>query len=300
MILDIYEKCNADKGCHERWERWESHRDEISAVLNERIFSAEKIKNAIILGAGRCEDIDLKFLLKHVESLTLVDYDYNSMEKAIERQQLDREESDKVTLKGNVEFTGFYKEEFINEVIDKIKREESPESVVQFITAHLSSINSGLSQSLDNNKYSLVISGAVHSQLIVPYTQIAALNEDYTGQLMLEAGNIANTLAENYNKNLFSLVGEKGWLFSYFDVMELSESNNTLQYEEIINGLLVQNEYQKIDEFFLQNGGVAGARHGYNHLFQLARQYNPFEKCWIWQFRDNKKYYIRSLCVNKV
>ncbi|QAT43629.1 hypothetical protein [Aminipila luticellarii] len=296
MILNIYEQYNADEGCHERWKRWEQHRNTLHSVLNEQIFSSAGIKDAVILGAGRCEDVDLRRLLKHVESLTLVDYDYNSMEKALERQQLSRQEKEKIILEGNIEFTGFYGEDFVTETLDKIKRKENPESVVQFVKKHLSSVKDSLGELLDNRPYSLVISGAVHSQLIVPFTQIAAFDSEYTDRLMQEAAPIANILAEDYNRSLLSLVKEGGWLFSYFDVMELSERNQMLAYEDMIGGLIAQEEYDKIDAFFLQGGGVAGARQGYNHLYELVKQYEPYKKCWIWPFRDNKKYYIRSLC----
>ncbi|WP_312648585.1 hypothetical protein [Aminipila sp.] len=300
MVLDIYERCNADDGCRERWQRWELHRHIMNCILSERIFSAVKIKDAVVLGAGRCEDIDLKFLLDHVQSLTLVDYDYNSMEKALERQELSVEEKEKIILKGNIEFTGFYNKDFIDNVIAKIKMKENPATVMQFVMERLNSAASNVKELLDNQEYSLVISGAVHSQLIVPYTEIAAIDNEYRDVMMSEAGNIANILAENYNKVVASLVKKDGWLFSYFDVMELSERNNTLSYEGFINGLMAQNEYEKIDEFFVQTGGVAGARHGYKHLCELAEKYMTYNKSWIWNFRDNKKYYVHSICFRKV
>lgn len=299
MILDIYERCNADDGCRERWNRWESHRNTINSVLNEKIFSTAQIKDAVVLGAGRCEDIDLKFLLSHVESLTLVDYDNNSMEKALERQQLSTKEKDKILLKGNIEFTGFYDKDFINKVIAKIKSKEAPESVMQLVKEQLNLAQSRVKECLDNKQYSLVISGAVHSQLIVPYTELATVDIEYQNVMMRESGHIANRFAENYNHVIDSLVKDGGWLFSYFDVLELSERNNTLSYEPLINGLIAQNEYAKIDEFFVQTGGVAGARHGYNHLYELAEPHSPYETAWVWNFRDNRKYYIHSLCYRR-
>ncbi|MHC1722829.1 MAG: hypothetical protein AB9836_06440 [Aminipila sp.] len=299
MVLDIYGRCNADEGCHERWKRWELHRNTINFILNERIFSTMKIKDAVVLGAGRCEDIDLKFLLNNVESLTLVDYDYISMEKALERQELNVEEKSKVILKGDIEFTGFYNKDFINSLIDKIKMKEAPDKVIQFVKERLNSADSKVKELLDDKQYSLVISGAVHSQLIVPYTELAAIDNEYRDVMLGEASYIANKLAENYNKVLCSLVQEEGWMFSYFDVMELSERNNTLSYESIINGLIAQNEYGKIDEFFVQTNGVAGARQGYKHLCQMAEKYIAYNKSWVWNFRDNKKYYVCSICYER-
>lgn len=299
MLLDIYERCNADKGCHERWKRWESHRNTINSILNEKIFSVTKISDAIVLGAGRCEDIDLKFLLNNVDSLTLVDYDHNSMERALENQGLSIEEKKKIILKGNIEFTGFYNEDFIKKVINKIKRKKDPKSVVEFIMERLNLVNSNVRNLLDNKEYSLVISGAVHSQLIVPFMEIVSIDSEYSNELLHQIGYIANTLAENYNKTLLSLVKKDGWLFSFFDVMELSEKNNTLQYESIIDNLITRNEYQEIDEIILKKGGVAGSRHAYQHLNELVKKDMIFQKTWIWNFRDNKKYYVRSICFHR-
>lgn len=299
MVLDIYEKCNADKGCLERWDRWNSHREKINFILNKQIFSVSPIKDAVVLGAGRCEDIDLKFLLNNIEILTLVDYDYSSMEKALERQQLTVEEKKRIILKGNIEFTGFYDEHFINKVINKIKEKEEPKSIMQFIMEHLNSSKSNIKELLNNKEYSLLICGSVHSQLIVPFMQIALIDSDYSNEFMSQLGIIANTLAENYNRDLLSLIKEGGWLFSFFDVMELSEKNYTLQYESIIDNLINRSEFEEIDEIILKKGGVAGARHAYNHLEEEAKRYNPHKESWIWQFRNNKKYYVRSLCFCK-
>lgn len=299
MLLEIYEKCNADKGCRDRWKRWASHRHIINSILTEKIFINTKIKDAVILGAGRCEDIDLKFLLNNVDSLTLVDYDYNSIKNALDRQQLSFEEKKKIILKGNIEFTGFYEEDFLNEIIAKIKIKEDSKTIKQYIMDYLIIAKSNIKEMLDNKEYSLVICGAVHSQLIVPFMQIVEIDSGLSNELKSKIIDIANVLAENYNKSLLSLTKEKGWLFTFFDVMELSEKNYTLQYESIIANLINRGEYKEIDEIMLKKGGVVGSRHAYQHLNKLVENYNPSQRSWIWQFKDNKKYYIRSLCFRK-
>ncbi len=300
MILDIYENCNDDKGCIDRWERWKDHRQIINDILYYKIFCNDKIKEAVILGAGRCEDLDLKFLLKNVESLTLVDYDYNSMKQSLNRQKLTIEERQKVILKGHVEFTGFYEEEFINEVTNRIKEKQEVEDIINFVIEKLHSANSNIIELLGNKEYSLVISGAVHSQLIVPLMEIILVDTVYANAFMPKIGYIANTLGEKYNKSLLSLMKYNGWMFSFYDVMELSERNNTLQYEEIINNLISKNEYKEIDAIINKKGGVAGARHSYYHLENLVMPYKPYKQSWIWQFRENKKYYVRSLCLKNI
>lgn len=298
MILDIYEKCNADEGCRERWQRWEHHRKKINSILEEQVFNQGKIRDAIILGAGRCEDIDLKFLLERVEHLTLVDYDYSSMEKALDRHLLTIEEKARVILKGNVEFTGLYQKENIEILEKKIMAKESCESISAFIMKSLKEYSSDLKTLSTKNKYSLVMSGAVHSQLIIPYVQMASAQAEYKEYLMKEAAAVADAMAENYNESLLSLVRPGGRMFSYFDVLELSEKSRTIQYEAELNRLQGEEREECAEEIMYQNGGVAGARYGYQHLHILTGKYKPCETSWIWSFRDNKKYYVRSLCFS--
>ena len=278
--------------------RWKSHREHINTMLSHQAFAGGKIKDAVILGAGRCEDMELKFFLDHVETLTLVDYDSDSMVKALERQHVSEDERNRIVLIGDIEFTGFYKEEFVNRIISLMEAKEHPEIVCKLIQEHLETVQSDLIQALGNRKYGLVVSGAVHSQLIVPFFDLISMDQDYN-ELKSQISTIANRLASNYNKDLLNLVQEDGWLFSYFDVMELSERNNALRYEPIISALIRENEDEKVENLMAQFGGVAGARRGYEDLLDRTKKYENHLKSWIWNFRENKKYYVRCLCVKK-
>ncbi|QIB70371.1 hypothetical protein Ami103574_14205 [Aminipila butyrica] len=299
MILDIYETYNADQHCSQRWKRWEHHRNTISAILAAKVFARGSLQHAAVLGAGRCEDLDLKFLLKRVDTLTLMDYDTGSMERALERQQLTSQERQQIHLQGGLEFTGFYQEAFLRHIEGQMKEKRPAEQILAQIRQQLAEADPEWIHQLEQPAYDLVISGAVHSQLIVPYAELAAANPDYTSALMGEAASMADRLAEIYNRCLTKLVAEDGWLFAYCDSAELSDRSGLLAYEEIIGGLLAQEEYAQIDELFLQGGGVAGARQGYQDLRCWAQAYEPYEKYWIWPFRENKKYYVRSLCAKK-
>lgn len=298
MLLDIYEKYNADSGCKERWNRWKPHRDQINTILAKHVFAGERLKDAIILGAGRCEDIDLKLFLEHVESITLVDYDLDSMVKALERQHLTEDEKSRIALIGDIEFTGFYKDEFVNSITRYMESKEKLETVRNRIQEHLDNLKSDLFGALGNRQYALVVSGAVHSQLIVPFFDLISMDQEY-GELKNQISAIANRLADNYNDDLLNLAQEGGWLLSYFDVMELSERNNALRYEPIISALIKENEDDKIENIMAQFGGVAGARHGFENLLERTKKYEIHQKSWIWYFRENKKYYVRCLCVRK-
>ncbi len=299
MILDIYEKCNDNDKCIGRWERWEPHRQNINKALFENILKRDKLQNALILGAGRCDVMDLKFLLDNIKHITLVDYDYKSMEDAIERQGLTADEKQRITLKGQIEFTGFYNGDNIDIITKAMEKNEEEKKLVSDIINYIENINHDLCSLLGDEKYQLVISGAVHSQLIVPFLELAKADKKYMDEILRYIGHIANIFAEKLNENLLRLVQDEHYLLSYFDVMEMSDRNNTMIFCSLLNGLLLQGEYGKIEELLSRNSGVAGARHGCNHLKQLAGQENYSENAWIWNYRDDKKYYVKCVSVKK-
>lgn len=298
MVLDIYEKCNSDSGCKDRWNRWKEHRDNINNILSDKVFRLGHVGKAAILGAGRCEDIDLKFLLEHVGYLDLIDYDCSSMERALERQDITEEEKDRITLK-SMEFTGFYEERFLSELETKMSEGCEAEEIIGLIREQLKTVSEEKNLLSQSGKYDLVISGAVHSQLIIPYTEIALKHDGYAEALMSIASETTDTFAENYNGSLISMIKPGGFIFSYFDVMEISEKRGTLCLEDEIKRYIEGDKNEEIEKLMYQYGGVAGARYGFQHLYLLAKEEQECLDEWIWSFRDNKKYYVRSLCFSR-
>ena len=133
---------------------------------------------------------------------------------------------------------------------------EEEEQLVLDIINYIENINHDLCSLLGTEKYQLVISGAVHSQLIVPFLELAKSHKKYANEMLKYIGHIANIFAEKLNENLFRLVQEEYYLLSYFDVMEMSDRNNTMIFCSLLNGLLLQGEYEKIEELLSRNSGV--------------------------------------------
>lgn len=285
MILDVYESCNADSGCKDRWNRWKQHRENIGTAL-ERCGEAEKV---VILGAGRCEDLDLKHILKSFGHITLVDYDFESMKKALDRQMISEGEAERITLVGELEFTGLYDEEFLSYDGDDI----------EYFDEMVMKSGSSMPDILGREKYDLVISGAVHSQLIMPYVELAK-NHEQGSDLMGKAGMYANILAEKYNENMMSLLRAGGKCVCYYDVMEFSRSRGTLPYTAMFDNQIMGTDKDReavLEELIAQYGGVAGGRHGYDHMIELGKI--SWERNWLWKYREDKQYYVRCIIVEK-
>ena len=76
------------------WDSWKDYRDHLTALIREK--AAEPQDSLLILGAGRCCDIDLSILEEHCGKIVLLDTDSSAMREALKRYDL--EASSKVSL----------------------------------------------------------------------------------------------------------------------------------------------------------------------------------------------------------
>lgn len=277
--LDVYKRYNdPGKSCG-RFALWTEHREQITKLIDK--LREEHIEEAIVLGAGACNDLDLHALLKVTDRLTLVDYDTDSMKSAIYTQELSGEEADRITLIGGIEFTGFYNSDFREISKNKLKVGR-------------------LRKLLEGKKYDLVITGAVHSQLVMPYVDM--LHKRHFQEAMLPI-QVANKFAEHYNHEILDLTKPGGHIICYYDILEISERHGTNCYEPILSHLVGYSEEMVEDvvhEIIACYGGVAGGRCGCKHFMKcLARKGKTFEATsWLWNFHEQRKYLVTAICVD--
>ena len=76
------------------WDSWKDYRNQLTALIREK--AVEPGDSLLILGAGRCCDIDLNILAEHCGKIVLFDTDSTAMRGALTRYHL--ETSPKVSL----------------------------------------------------------------------------------------------------------------------------------------------------------------------------------------------------------
>ena len=85
------------------WEEWKNYRNEVTDFI---IGHCEKGSSVAILGAGKCEDIELERLKGHFAKIVLMDRDAREMEEALEKLKKHSGETDSleaVKAGGNIE-----------------------------------------------------------------------------------------------------------------------------------------------------------------------------------------------------
>ena len=76
------------------WDSWRDYRNQLTALIREKVV--EPKDSLLILGAGRCCDMDLNLLAEHCGRIALLDTDSTAMGEALKRYNL--ETSSKVSL----------------------------------------------------------------------------------------------------------------------------------------------------------------------------------------------------------
>lgn len=85
-VSELQASRNADT--RDAWESFASHRDRVTELL--RVVMPNKSSSLCVLGAGNCNDLDLREVLNLYRDLHLLDLDGRALEAGIERQSVDR------------------------------------------------------------------------------------------------------------------------------------------------------------------------------------------------------------------
>jgi hypothetical protein len=67
----FYQQLNRERES-DRWTQWENHRSEITNLIHLATMHLSVRTNAIVLGAGNCDDLDLIPLIERFENVKVV------------------------------------------------------------------------------------------------------------------------------------------------------------------------------------------------------------------------------------
>lgn len=287
-----------------RWKLWEKHRETIKELQEKNIFSTNKhIESAIILGAGSCDDIDLNYLCSKVSKLTLADIDLESMKNGVKKQNLSQEDYDKLEFIGSIDFTGLEKTNFYDELEKLLIKGKKPKQILKLITKSLKLIED--ETLLEQNSYSLVISGAIHSELTaVALVLLNKYSENYSNKEFKKIHKdliyLDDIIALKYNDLIMSLAKEDAIVFSWFDLKEFSKELGNYNDIDEVDKYCQEGNSEKVIELVTENKFVGF--HGYLDLNKRALEEDlkvqPWVNFWVWKFSTEKSYLVFSITID--
>lgn len=282
-IKNLINKINESETIPNAFENWQEYRENLTAFITS---SALEGTNIAIIGAGECNDINLKSLVDKGYKITLYDINRSSLEKAIERYSVDVD-AVKLDLIDTIPeiYEVYFQMMFSYFSINKDKQDAYLDKIVNNISNHFF---------MDDDEYSeapfdyVVVSG-VHSQLFNKFMKIANVVADAVSINNIETN-------EGILDDKLSLVAKK-----------ISELNS--KYVPLINDKIIRMATKGIilgyemENTYIQGEGVEGAYQcGLDIEKRIGTQLLVQEnKEVIWPFCEDekKRYKMRLISLNK-
>ena len=293
------------------WKYWESHRDMLMKLVNDNVIGIHNNDDDIaIFGAGECDDIDLKFLTSHFNEIYLIDKDIQAMENGKINQQLTDIENNKITIVGGFDFAGVSKQ-FYSELEEMLGKNQPLETIIKFIKNEANRLK--MPNDLDGlkNKFSAVLSAAVHSQLCSDHYAVFSKYYERFNKMELEEiekalKNLYTQAVKTYNNLLLHVAKTDASLILALDMIEISEKAGTLEFLPVIAKGIAKVDMTAITNLVEQHG-VLGSVEGQSDMnsridFRNFKEYLNEKKIiqdyWIWNFDSQMAYMMRAYIIH--
>lgn len=165
--MNVYDQLLKLQMIENAWEEWAEYRLKMTQYLIAHIEDKQELA---IFGAGRCNDVDLKLLLKHFDHLVLVDLDMASMQAALKKQGLENEA--RITLE-TADFVGISPSDyrsFADTLVYTVRQKGLATPVEELAQVAIREIDKlyeqAMAMPLTFKEYTNIAVIGVHSQLI--------------------------------------------------------------------------------------------------------------------------------------
>lgn len=207
-----------------RYEKWKCYRDQISYLFNNMVAPLNlNQKRLLVLGAGRCDDIDLHNLRHKFNHITLADIDLTSMRQGIEKQGLISSDFNLL----QIEFTGYQKIMFFEHLLDDLQVMKTKDEIETYLKqkTKLAQVGHFIKNPLDS--FDVIMITPIYTQLI--YHQILKTSEvlkqmNYAGNLIsaFEQAmlNLMPSIIDHFNTQVIHLLDLKGLVFVLSDIFQ--------------------------------------------------------------------------------
>ena len=218
--MGIYNQLKDKFIMKDAYKDWENYRKALTdLILNNsdmdlsfnKSRDLNETKSIAIIGAGRCNDIDLVRLAEIFDEITLIDIDATALEECLSLQ----EENVKKKIKTEIiSINGLYEndmEAFCDELLNFVRkagRELNEKLYEKFLDEMLEGLNKKIVAGLDmlqerfsNKSYDVVVCNGVYSQLLSMYSfLIRSVSQSVSDELKLDVSGINRSIEIKLSK----------------------------------------------------------------------------------------------------
>ena len=298
----------------EKWEYrkyWEAHRNTLMKIVNNEVIEIHhNDDNIAIFGAGECDDIDLKFLTSRFNEVYLIDIDIQAMGNGIQNQELTDLENSRITILGGFDFAGVSKQFYV-ELEELLSKNQPLKTIIELIRNEANTLEMPKDLNGFKNRFSAVMSAAVHSQLCNGnYVIFSKYNERYNKQELKEIEDALKYLyteaVKMYNNLLLYVAKADASLLFAIDMIEISKDAGTLECLPVITNGIANGDITAITDLIVQHG-VLGSVEGQRDMntridFRKFEEYINEKKLlrnhWVWNFDSQLAYMMQAYTIH--
>ncbi len=263
--MNIYDQLLKLQILKNAWDEWQPYRQAVTMYLIEHIRDKSEIA---IFGAGRCNDIDLRLLLKHFEKVVLVDLDLQSMQEALKKQEVENEPRIILEIANFVGISPNDYRSFADTLVYTVRQKGLETSMDELTSVAIRELNKltqkVMGETLTFNAYKNIAVIGIHSQLIAML--------DWIWQAILQ------TLGREEQYVRQQIMGMNTTIIQRF---------NTALLESVQSQLVVGYEIERIGRPGAIQGAVQGAMDFKQRVAEGEIKLCDFSQM-VWPF-DNKQ-----------
>jgi hypothetical protein len=270
-----------------RFKDWREYRNSLTNHILTVINKFNKSVNIIIIGAGNCDDIDLKKLNEKANKLVLTDIDDLALKNAKEKYQL--ESVDIIPM----DYLGFEDNELWNMFLTNIIKLETNQYKDYLKKMFQQKKPSPLTKHI--NAYDYVIVSPIYTQLLLPVflQQLSFLkdinfeekNLNYLKELFLK--HLSKIIIE-FNQNIFNLGNNNSYYTIISDVLE-AEINSDFHNKADI--AFNDNQMDILLEEYREKYGYGIGDYGLENAKDFGNETKSF---WLrWAFSSKRVLYVK-------
>lgn len=232
------------------------------------------------------------------------------MENGKINQQLTDLESKKITIVGGFDFAGVSKQFYV-ELEEMLSKNQPLKMIIRFIRNEANMLE--MPNDLDGlkNKFSAVLSAAVHSQIcnenyVIFNKYYERYNEKELKEIEKELKYLYTQAVKIYNNLLLKVAKADASLLLALDMIEISEKAGTLEYLPDIAKGIASGDITAITNLVVQHGVIGSvegqndinARIDFGNFKEYCNEKKIIQNYWVWNFDSQMAYMMYAYTVH--
>ena len=270
---------------------------ETTSMMESLLLTRKKPRNALVLGAGRMDDLSIDFFLREFDQVIFTDIDGPSMDKALETYQ----NVDGV-FKRELDYLGLDQHHFFEDFDLLFTLEEETSRIKNFLEEKLEKILHYKFSEEFTQTFDFVYLSPIYTQLLYRQVEqtlqglvLEGLKEetkDYVLRMLLQR---MINLIDHFNSQVVNLLSKDGLVFVASDVFLIGDDRFS---KRIIETIESNEEMDTLYDVYQKTYGYGLGDYG---LYSMEQRIKPVRSRWfLWHQSKHQTYAVNFYAFEKI